>query len=75
MHETIISWRNNNNWKIFYISKSPKINENSKFLKDKEEVLTTAEVNMVLINKDNFSLIRRRPEFLSTAFRKLNAYN
>ncbi len=60
---------------IFNISKSPKINVNSNFLNDKKEVLTTAEVNMVLINKDNFSIIRRRPEFLSKAFRKLNAYN
>ena len=60
---------------IFNISKSPKINVNSKFLNDKKEVLTTAEVNMVLIYKDNFSIIRRRPEFLSKAFSKLNAYN
>ena len=59
---------------IFNISKSPKINVNSKFLNDKKEVLTTAEVNMVLINKDNFSIIRRRPEFLSKAFKKLNSY-
>ena len=58
---------------IFNISKSPKIKVNSKFLNDKKEVLTTAEVNMVLINKDNFSIIRRRPEFLSNAFSKLNA--
>ena len=60
---------------IFNIGRSPKININSKFLNDKKEVLTTAEVNMVLINKDNFSIIRRRPEFLSKAFSKLNAYN
>ena len=60
---------------IFNISKSPKINVNSKFLNDKKEILTTAEVNMVLINKDNFSIIRRRPEFLSKALSKLNAYN
>ena len=58
---------------IFNISKSPKINVNSKFLNDKKEVLTTAEVNMVLINKDNFTIIRRRPEFLSKAFFKLNS--
>ena len=58
---------------IFNIGRSPKININSKFLNDKKEVLTTAEVNMVLINKDNFSIIRRRPEFLSNAFSKLNA--
>ncbi len=57
---------------IFNIGKSPKINVNSKFLNEKKEVLTIAEVNMVLINKDNFTLIRRRPEFLSKAFCKLN---
>ena len=60
---------------IFNIGKSPKINVISIFLNEKKEVLTKAEVNIVLINKDNFSIIRRRPEFLSKAFRKLNAYN
>jgi len=58
---------------IFNIGKSPKINVNSKFLNEKKEVLSIAEVDMVLINKDNFSIIRRRPEFLSKAFSKLNA--
>ncbi len=58
---------------IFNIGKSPKINVNSSFLNEKKEVLTIAEVNMVLINKENFSLIRKRPEFLTRAFSKLNA--
>jgi len=58
---------------IFNIGKSPKINVHSKFLNDKNEVLTIAEVNMVLINKENFSIIRKRPEFLTKAFCKLNA--
>ena len=57
---------------IFNIGKSPKINVISKFLNEKKEVLTISEVNMVLINKDNFTIIRRRPEFLSKAFCKLN---
>ena len=60
---------------IFNISKSPKINVNSKFLNETKEVLTIAEVNMVLINKDNFTIIRRRPKFLLKAFQKLNGYN
>ena len=60
---------------IFNIGRSPKININSKFLNDKKVILTTAEVNMVLINKENFSIIRRRPDFLSKAFKELNAYN
>ena len=57
---------------IFNIGKSPKINVIQKLLNKKKEVLTIAEVNMVLINKDNFTIIRRRPEFLSKAFCKLN---
>ena len=57
---------------IFNIEKSPRINVISKFLNKKNEILTIAEVNLVLINKLNFSIIRKRPDFLSEAFIKLN---
>ena len=56
----------------FNIEKSPKINIISKFLNKKNEILTIAEVNLVLINKMNFSIISKRPDFLSEAFSKLN---
>ena len=56
----------------FNIEKSPRINVISKFLNKKKEILTIAEVNLVLINKLNFSIIRKRPGFLSEAFLKLN---
>ena len=56
----------------FNIEKSPRINVISKFLNKKTEILTIAEVNLVLINKMNFSIIRKRPDFLSEAFNKLN---
>ena len=56
----------------FNIEKSPKINVTSKFLNNKKAILTIAEVNLVLINKLNFSIIRKRPDFLSEAFSKLN---
>ena len=56
----------------FNIEKSPKINIISKFLNKKNEILTIAEVNLVLVNKLNFSIIRKRPDFLSEAFSKLN---
>ena len=56
----------------FNIKKSPRINVISNFLNNKNEILTTAEVNLVLINKQNSSIIRKRPDFLSEAFRKLN---
>ena len=56
----------------FKIEKSPRINVVSKFYNNKKEILTIAEVNLVLINKMNFSIIRKRPDFLSEAFSKLN---
>ena len=56
----------------FHINKSPRINIISKFYNKKNEILTIAEVNLVLINKLNFSIIRKRPDFLSEAFSKLN---
>ena len=57
---------------IFKISKSPKINIHSKFINKRKTVLTIAEVNLVLINKKSFSIIRKRPDFISKAFFKLN---
>ena len=57
---------------VFNIGKSPRINVHSKFLGKDNNVLTTAEINLVLINKINFSIIKKRPDFLSEAFRKLN---
>jgi len=57
---------------LFNIQKSPRINVISKFLNEEKEILTIAEVNLVLINKHNFSIIRKRPDFLSEAFIKLN---
>ena len=56
----------------FNIAKSPRVNIISKFLNNKNQTLTTAEVNLVLISKINFSIIRKRPDFLSEAFIKLN---
>ena len=57
---------------VFNIDKSPKINVSSKFLNTKNEILTIAEVNLVLINRINFSIVRKRPDYVSKAFSKLN---
>ena len=57
---------------IFEISKSPKIKIHSKFINKRKTVLTIAEVNLVLISKKSFSIIRERPDFISKAFLKLN---
>ena len=56
---------------IFKINKSPKIKIQSKFMNKSKKVLTLAEVNLVLINKKSFSIIRKRPDFISKAFLKL----
>ena len=57
----------------FNIQKSPRIHVISRFLNMKNDILTLAEVNLVLINKQKFSIMKRRPIFLSEAFIKLNA--
>ena len=57
---------------VYNIGKSPKINIQSKFINNKKDVLTIAEVNLVLINRKNFTIIRKRPDYLSNAFSKLN---
>ena len=55
----------------FDIFKSPKIKIYSKFINNDKKVMTMAEVNLVLVDKNNFSIIRKRPEFISKAFLKL----
>ena len=55
----------------FDICKSPKIKIYSKFINNSKKVMTVAEVNLVLVDKNNFSIIRKRPEFISKAFLKL----
>ena len=57
---------------FFNIGKSPKINVNTRFINADEKVLTIAEVNLVLINKANFSIVKKRRIFISKAFSKLN---
>ena len=57
---------------IFNIGKSPKIKIYSKFIKESKKIMTIAEVNLVLVDKNKFSIIRKRPDFISKAFLKLN---
>ena len=56
----------------FNIGKSPKIIIYSKFINKSKKVMTMAEVNLVLVDKKKFSIIRKRPDFISKAFLKLN---
>jgi len=55
----------------FEFSKSPKIVIHTEFIDKNKIVSTEAIVNLVLISKTDFSIIRRRPEFIDKAFKKL----
>ena len=57
---------------IFSISKSPRIKIHSKLINETKKVTTVADINIVLVDKNNFSIIRKRPDFISKAFFKLN---
>ena len=57
---------------LFHIDKSPKININSKFINENKQLLSVAEVNLVLVDKNKFSIVRKRPDFITKAFLKLN---
>ena len=57
---------------LFKIDSSPKIKISSKFINENKKVMTMAEVNLVLVDKNNFSIIRKRPDFISKIFSKLN---
>ena len=56
---------------LFIIGKSPRIQIKSKFINEDKKILSYAEVDLVLVDKNNFSIIKKRPEFLSKAFLKL----
>ena len=55
----------------FELSRGPKISIHSKFITKNKRISTEANVNLVLIRKDNFSIVRRRPEFIEEAFKRL----
>ena len=56
---------------LFNIGKSPRIKIYSKFINARKNVMTTAEVDLVLVDKNNFSIIRKRPDFISKVFLNL----
>ena len=56
----------------FSVGNSPKIKINSKLINDSKKVMTLAEVNLVLVDNKKFSIIRKRPDFISKAFLELS---
>ena len=55
----------------FVINESPRIKINSNFIGRNNIITTSSSIDLVLINKENFSIVRKRPKFLLEALNKL----
>ena len=55
----------------FVINESPRIKINSNFIGRNNIITTSSSIDMVLINKENFSIVRKKPKFFIEALNKL----
>tara|TARA_B100000212_G_scaffold206633_1_gene155886 strand:- start:566 stop:994 length:429 start_codon:yes stop_codon:yes gene_type:complete len=55
----------------FLISESPRINIKSNFIGSDNSITTSSSIDLVLINKENFSIVRKKPEFVLKALNNL----
>ena len=55
----------------FKINESPRINIKSNFIGRNNKIVTSSSINLVLIKKENFSIIRKKPKFLCEALDNL----
>lgn len=55
----------------FVINESPRIKINSNFIGRKNIITTSSSIDLVLINKENFSIVRKKPKFFLEALNKL----
>ena len=55
----------------FVINESPRIKINSNFIGRNNIIMTSSSIDLVLINKENFSIIRKKPKFFLEALNKL----
>ena len=51
----------------FIINKSPRINIKSNFIGSNNTIMTSVTIDLVLINKENFSIVRKKPKYLLEA--------
>ena len=56
----------------FIINKGPRIKVNSTFTNIRGKIHAEASVDIVLINKDSFKVVRKRPEFIKNYFNNLS---
>ena len=55
----------------FLINESPRIKINSNFIGRNNIIKTSSSIDLVLINKENFSIVRKKPKFFLEALNKL----
>ena len=55
----------------FVINESPRIKINSNFIRKNNIITTSSSIDLVLINKENFSIVRKKPKFFLEALNKL----
>ena len=55
----------------FFINGSPRINVKSNFFGTNNKLVTSSNIDLVLINKENFSIARKKPKFLLEALNNL----
>ena len=55
----------------FVINESPRIKINSNFIGRNNIITTSSSIDLVLINKENFSIVRKKPKFFVEALNKL----
>ena len=55
----------------FVINESPRIKINSNFIGRNNIITTSSSIDLVLINKENFSIVRKKPKFLLEALDNL----
>ena len=51
---------------LFIKNKSPRIKVNSKFTNIKNKIYAEASIDIVLINKETFKVVRKRPDFIES---------
>ena len=55
----------------FVINESPRIKINSNFIGRNNIITSSSSIDLVLINKENFSIVRKKPKFFLEALNKL----
>ena len=55
----------------FIVNESPRIKINSNFIGRNNIITTSSSIDLVLINKENFSIVRKKPKFFLEALNKL----